>query len=118
MDKLFALLAFVASLLGWNGGRDTVVHRIVGSGADALFSRASVQDGVARFDCVRSASGACHYLVLPSGCAAEQDCTTRVRRYDVAAGESRQVTGLHSFRLCVSGAAVGTACSASDSLGN
>ncbi|AXK72792.1 hypothetical protein DWG18_11220 [Lysobacter sp. TY2-98] len=57
MDKLFALFAFLASLIGCDGGRDTVVHRIVGTGADVLFSRATVQDGVARFDCVRSASG-------------------------------------------------------------
>ncbi|GAB1596884.1 hypothetical protein [Lysobacter claricitrinus] len=119
MDKLLALFAFIASLAGWDGHRDTVVHRIVGAGADVMFSRATVQDGVARFDCVRSASGTCHYLVLPRGCPNEADCATRVRRYDVASGESRQVTGLHAFRLCVSASANGTPpCSASDTLGN
>lgn len=117
MDKLFALFAFLASLIGCDGGRDTVVHRIVGSGADVLFSRATVQDGVARFDCVRSASGTCHYLVLPRGCDVGQACATDADRYDVAAGDSRQVTGLHSFRVCVSPSNGDASCSASDTLG-
>lgn len=119
MDKLLALFAFLASLIGCDGAGDTVVHRIAGAGADVLLSRASVQDGVARFECVRSASGACHYLVLPQGCATSRDCATRVRRYDVPAGHARQVAGLHAFRLCVDVARRGdAACSASDSLGD
>jgi hypothetical protein len=118
MDKFFALFAFLASLIGCDGGRDTVVHRIAGAGSDVLFSRATVQDGVARFDCVRSASGTCHYLVLPHGCMTGQPCASHADRYDVAAGDSRQVTGLHAFRLCVSTMSGDAACSASDSLGD
>lgn len=118
MDKLLALFAFLASLIGFDGGRDTVVHRVVGAGSEVLLSRASVQDGVARFDCVRSSSGTCHYLVLPRGCPVEDDCASRTRRYDIAAGGSRQVAGLHAFRLCVSATVGNASCTESDSLGD
>lgn len=117
MDKLFALFAFLAALAGCDGGRDTLVHRIAGAGQDVLFSRASVQDGVARFECVRSASGTCHYTVLPPGCAPAAPCATGARRYDVVAGQARQVAGLHAFRLCVDVGRVTATCSASDTLG-
>ena len=103
MDKLFALLAFLASLAGCEGARDTLVHRVVDDGTDLLFSRAAVQDGVARLECVRSASGTCHYLLLPRVCATAPACRHDARRFVVAQGESRQVTGLTAFRLCVSG---------------
>lgn len=117
MDKLFALFAFLASLAGCNGGRDAVVHRIASAGTDVLLSRASVQDGVARFECVRSASGTCHYLVLPRGCSGGA-CATEGRRYDVGVGSARQVTGLHAFRVCVDIATPGTAaCGSADTLG-
>ena len=101
MDKLFALLTFLASLLGCDGARDTIVHRVVSDGSDLLFSRASVQDGVARLDCVRSDSGRCHYLVLPRDCTSMAACGNDARHFVVAQGESRQVAGLTSFRLCV-----------------
>ena len=107
MDKLLALFAFLASLVGCDGGRDTVVNRIADAGTDVLLSRATVQDGVARFECVRSASGACHYILLPSRCAPESSCAACARRFDVAAGNARQVAGLHAFRLCVDTAASG-----------
>lgn len=101
MDKLFALLAFLASLVGCDGARDTIVHRVVSDGTDLLFSRASVQDGVTRLDCVRSASGRCHYLVLPRDCTSISACDGDARRFVVPQGDTRQVTGLTAFRLCV-----------------
>lgn len=117
MDKLFAILAFLASLAGCDPGRDTIVHRVVDDGRALLWSRATVEAGVARFECIRSASGECHYLVLPRHCARDARCEGR--RYDVAAGQARQVAGLNAFRLCVSGEATvaPTQCTASDGLG-
>ena len=118
MDKLFVLLSLLGALFGCDGGRDEVVHRIVVSGHDVLLSRASVREGEARLDCLRSASGACHYTVLPQGCPGEAACAGRVGRYDVRAGASRQLKGVDGMRLCVT-ARAGEApqCTANDRLG-
>ena len=119
MDKLLALFALLSSLLGCDGGRDTVVHRVTDAGVDLLLSRATIEDGSTRFDCVRSASGACHYVVLPTGCAAPERCPAASRRFDLAAGGSRRIAGLQAFRLCVGGGARidASQCTASDRLG-
>lgn len=103
MDTLLALLAFLASLFGYGDRHDTVVHRITDGGVDRLLSRATLLEGSARFECLRSASGTCHYLVLPPRCLAPERCAERGRRFDVAAGASRQVAALSAFRLCVDG---------------
>ena len=103
MDKLLILVSLLGALFGCDGGRDEVVHRIVVSGHDVLLSRASVRDGQARLDCLRSDSGSCHYLVLPRGCDAGSACAERGAKYDVAAGASRRVAGLRGVRLCVVG---------------
>ena len=111
MNKLIALCYFVLSLFGCDGGGNTIVHRTSVDGSDALYSRARVQAGVARFECLRSASGQCHYAVFPRVCVPappagdEHDANClqgRAERFALATGESRQVTGLHGFRLCVS----------------
>jgi hypothetical protein len=117
MDKLTALLYFMLSLLGFDTGGNTLVHRTSVDGADTLHSRATVQAGVARFECLRSASGRCHYLVLPRDCMsspASQDttgCASRpVERFTLDDGDSRQITGLQNFRLCVSTEIAGHDC--------
>jgi hypothetical protein len=108
VDRLTALLYFVLSLLGIDPGGSTLVHRTGAADADALHSRATVQAGVARFECLRSASGRCHYLVLPHDCApastpgSAAGCASRpVARFALDDGESRQIAGLQNFRLCV-----------------
>ncbi|MBU8977412.1 MULTISPECIES: hypothetical protein [unclassified Lysobacter] len=108
--KLSALLYFVLSLFGCDVGRSTFVDRVVVDGANALVSRATVEAGVARFECLRSASGHCYYTVFPRECATSQSsgkveaaCLAQpIGRFTVANGDSRQVTGLNDFRLCVS----------------
>jgi hypothetical protein len=59
---------------------------------------------------VHSASGECHYLVLPKDCAPEaavhadaaDACTTpAIARFTLVTGESHQISGLQKFRLCV-----------------
>lgn len=104
MDRLLALLYFMLSLFGIDTGTSTLVQRSQHNGADTLFSRTTVQAGIARFDCVRSATGRCHYTVLPPRCvdasAASTPCPPA--RFALANGDSRRVPGMARFRLCVS----------------
>jgi len=105
--KFQALLYFVLSLFGCDVGKSTFVDRIVHDGAPALDSRTVVEAGVARFECLRSASGQCYYTLFPRECAAsdakDARClTTPIRRFAVADGDTRQIAGLRDFRLCVS----------------
>lgn len=125
--KFSALLYFVLSLFGCDVGRSTFVDRVVVDGASTLSSRATVEAGVARFDCLRSASGHCYYTVFPRECVAsatdgkaDATCLSKpIGRFAVANGDSRQVTGLSDFRLCVSDkdGAPGAGCRLSDSDG-
>ena len=105
--KFQALLYFLLSLFGCDVGRSTFVDRIVHDGATALDSRAVVEAGVARFECLRSESGQCYYTLFPRECPASQakadECATKpIRRFAVADGDTRQIAGLRDFRLCVS----------------
>jgi len=104
VNRLIALFYFVLSLVGVDVGGSSFEHRATAHGADVLLSRAHVQAGVARFECVQSASGECHYMVLPKACesAAAADCSPQpIARFTLAQGESHQVSGLQRFRLCV-----------------
>jgi hypothetical protein len=108
--RLSALFFYVLSLFGCDVGRDTFVDRVSIDGAQALYSKATVEAGVARFECVRSASGQCHYTLFPRECDAagastkgNADCLSRpIQQFAVANGDSRQIAGLRDFRLCVS----------------
>jgi len=105
--KFQALLYFLLSLFGCDVGRSTFVDRNVHDGATALDSRTVVEAGVARFECIRSASGQCYYTLFPRECAASNGanagCLTRpIQRFAVADGDTRQIAGLRDFRLCVS----------------
>lgn len=117
MDKLTALLCFALSLLGFDTGGSTLVHRASIGGTDTLHSRTTVQAGVARFECIRSTSGRCHYRVLPRGCASSPaseratGCASRpVEDFTLDDGDSRQIAGLQNFRLCVSIEPAGRRC--------
>lgn len=108
MNRLIALMYFVLSLIGLDPGGSSFEHRASENGAEVLLSRAHVEAGVARFDCVHSASGQCHYLVLPRDCdsaadanAVEACAQAPIARFTLANGESHQVPGLQQFRLCV-----------------
>lgn len=110
MDKLFALCCFVLSLFGFDVGGATFVHRISADGGDVLYSKAQVQAGVGRFECLRSESGQCHYTVYPRDCAPVPAASAQAtgchaasaQRFVIARGDSRQVSGLHDIRVCVS----------------
>lgn len=101
MTKLIALLQFLLALAGCSPGSINWTSR-VDDGRLALHSKASVQDGVARFECVRSSSGACHYTLYPDACGGDADCRLApLQRFNVASGDSRQLTGMVGFRPCV-----------------
>ena len=120
MDKLVALCCFMLSLLGVDVGGSTFVHRASVEGREALYSRTQVHAGVARFECVRSESGQCHYLLQPLACGAAPGVAARgeacgaaaLQRFTVARGESRRRVALADFELCVStdGRAAGAGC--------
>jgi hypothetical protein len=111
MNTFLAIVYFLLSLAGLDVGSSTFVDRSSRDGATTLESRAQVTSGIARFECVRSASGQCHYTVFPSACAgtrrplpwpATRCADNRVERFAVTSGASREVAGLRDFRLCVS----------------
>ena len=95
MNKLIVLCYFVLSLFGCDVGGSSFVYRTSADGRDVIYAKAHVQAGVARFECLGSESGQCHYTVYPREGAPLQ-------RFAVAAGDSRQITGLRDFSLCVS----------------
>ena len=116
MNKLIALFYFVLSLYGCDVGGSTFVHRSVGD-TDVLYSSVPAQPGVARFVCLRSASGQCHYTLFPRECATASGSTTasghhrntrcpteQVKRFAVAEGHSRRIAEAQRFRLCVGAA--------------
>ena len=101
MSKFIALLHFLLALSGCSLGGTTYSNRIA-SDREQLTSRARVQDGVARFECVESSSGACHYTLYPEACSGKADCQLApLQRFSVASGKSHQVAGLIDFRPCV-----------------
>ena len=112
MSKFIALLQFLLALSGCSVGGTTFTSRI-DSDQVRLSSKAQVQDGVARFNCVESSSGSCHYTLYPDACAGKADCQLApLQRFSVVRGESRQIAGLVDFRPCVAttGAAMGADC--------
>ena len=112
MSKFIALLQFLLALSGCSIGGTTYTNRI-DSDQVRLTSKAHVQDGVARFNCVDSSSGSCHYTLYPDACAGKADCQLApLQRFTVAHGESHQIAGLVDFRPCVAttGAAMGADC--------
>jgi hypothetical protein len=111
MNTFLAIVYFLLSLVGLDAGTSTIVDRSSRDGATTLESRAQVASGVARFECVRSASGQCHYTVFPGRCAGTRRplawptgrCPDNtIERFAVASGASHEVTGLTGFHLCVS----------------
>lgn len=111
MNKLIALCYFVLALYGCDVGGSTYVHRTQVDGADTLHSKVVVRPGIARFECLRSASGRCYYTVFPRDCALTAESTgtridtcrsTPARHFAIGDGDRRQVPQLQRVRVCVS----------------
>ena len=108
MRNLIASVYFLLSLFGCDGGGTTLVTRATVDGTDTLYSETRVTADIARFECIRSASGRCHYTLFPRECAsapaqAASKCVARAtEQFTLAAGNHREVVGLSPFDLCVS----------------
>ncbi|MBH1431865.1 hypothetical protein I5U42_11215 [Stenotrophomonas maltophilia] len=103
--RLFLLAGIaVLSLGGCGKSSDTSITRTRANGVDTLYSKRTVVEGEARFQCIASSSGQCHYLVLDPACSTEAACTTPpLHRFAVAVGKTEAMRGLpRGFRQCVS----------------
>ena len=97
-----------------SGGHGTTVVLREDIGGTARFhSRTEALPGSARFECIASASGTCHYAVFGGACgqlahafaaeviACDADAAPAAR-FDLAVGERRDIDGLPlDFRHCV-----------------
>lgn len=107
------LSPLLAILSACGAGGTSYSNRIGANGHDVLHSKAHAKDGVARFECRASDSGACHYTLYPDACAGKADCRLApLQRFVVARGQVREIAGLGEFRICVgtSDAALGADC--------
>ena len=111
MRNLIATVYFLLSLFGCVGAGTTLVTHSSTNGVDQIYSRTRITAGIARFECIRSASGRCHYTLFPRECASTSstgkdagECKSQpIERFTMAAGDSREVVGLPSqFDMCVS----------------
>lgn len=104
MRNLFAAIYFVLALFGCESGGTTMITRSVSNGVDLVHASTRIKAGVARFECLASVSGECHYTLLPTQCAPTKvPCTeTPIDRFSIKTGESREVVGLPQFSVCVS----------------
>ncbi len=105
------LLLLVAACSAGPG--TTVVMREDIDGSPGFLSRAETLPGSARFECLASASGQCHYAVFAGACGplaqavagtwfACDETAAPTLRFDLAVGEAREVDGLPlDFRHCV-----------------
>ncbi|MFC5570653.1 hypothetical protein ACFPN1_11335 [Lysobacter yangpyeongensis] len=102
MRNLIAAIYFLLAMFGCNGGGTTIVTRSVIDGVEAVHSRIRVTADVARFECIASASGECHYTLFRDECATPRDCATQpMERFAMATGASREIVGLPEFGACV-----------------
>jgi hypothetical protein len=117
MRLLTTLLSCLLSLFGCDPHPSTTsITRVAANGTETLFSKTTLVDGVATFECFASASGDCHYRVYEERCesgTASADAATapapssacRQRTLDafaLAAGKQHRVEGLPAgFRHCV-----------------
>ncbi|MFC5576510.1 hypothetical protein ACFPOA_00610 [Lysobacter niabensis] len=102
MRNLIAAIYFLLAMFGYDSvGTATVTHSIV-DGVDVIHSKTRVMAGIARFECISSATGECHYTLFPSKCASgDRDCTTPIDRFTLPKGARREVVGLPKFDACV-----------------
>ncbi len=104
MRILISLISFLLTLVGFNpqAGTTTLTFSSI-DGVGINSSKARIADGDARFECLQSASGSCHYVVFLSNCekgdtqarTAVGACTTTVvQQFTLAAGNVKEFTRL------------------------
>jgi hypothetical protein len=111
MHYLIAAIYLMFALAGFDGwGARTIATHVSDHGTEVLYSEASISPILARFSCIDSVSGLCHFRILPglclrsAGASSLPGCSTEaVREFVVARGDSRQMTDMKDdFDFCVS----------------
>lgn len=112
MDTLLAIVFYALSLFGINPGSQTQVDRIRSNGTVVLYSRIVAQPTGTRFECLRSASGQCHYTVFAAHCALTPSpagqrakattCAPTAEHFALADGRIRLVPTSPTLGMCVS----------------
>lgn len=119
MRIVTSLLSCLMALAGCNEKPSvTTIHHSSANGVDTLFSKTTVREGVARFECFASESGQCHYLVYTEHCPAPAPgkspapCTrTTLENFALAPGKTHEIRGLPTrYRECVAQQQVGGSC--------
>lgn len=103
--RFFLLVGFAAlTISGCQKSTETAITRTTANGVDTLYSKRTVVNGVARFECMASRSGQCHYLVLDPTCRPDAACAKApIRSFALAAGTTREFSDLpKGFAQCVS----------------
>ncbi|WFC41290.1 hypothetical protein [Pseudoxanthomonas sp. SE1] len=111
MRIVTSLLSCLMALAGCNEKPSvTTIHHSSANGVDTLFSKTTLREGVATFECFASESGQCHYRVYAERCpapaAGENPATcarTPLEDFSLAPGKTHEIRGLpQDFRECVS----------------
>ena len=102
MRNVLALLYYLLAVVGCSGGRVTDIRSEV-DGSGVLHGRIEQRAGVARFECLASASGQCHFSLFDPSCAdPAATCDKPPERFVLARGASREIVGLPAdFKPCV-----------------
>lgn len=103
MRNVLALLYYLLAVVGCSGGQVTDMHSEA-DGRDIVHGRIEWRAGVARFECLASATGECRFGVFDPVCVdPAAGCDKPPERFVLAQGASREIVGLpKGFRPCVS----------------
>ncbi|MGO4702549.1 hypothetical protein [Dyella sp. 2RAB6] len=103
MRNVLALLYYLLAVVGCTGGNVTDIHSEA-DGRDIVHGKIELRAGVAKFECLASASGQCHFALFDPACVAPAaSCDKPPERFALAQGASREIVGLPAgFRPCVS----------------
>lgn len=111
MKLLTGLLSCLLALFGCDARPSvTSITRASENGVDVLFSKTTLTEGAATFECFASRSGDCHYRVYEEVCDAGADaCRQRtLDAFALAPGKRHRLEGLPAdVRHCVTANADG-----------
>ena len=104
MRNVLAALPLSLALIACNGSGTTIQASSSDDGGQSA-TWAHIANGVGRFECRKSVTGSCHYVLYVQQCAPDAPlagCSARVvRSFTLAAGQRRDVHGLPAqVRLC------------------
>lgn len=113
MRNVLALLYYVLAVVGCSSGKVTEIRSEM-DGRDIVHGKIVQNAGVAKFECLASSTGLCHFELFDPACTdPTAQCDKLPERFAVAQGASREIVGLAAgFRPCVSaqGDAAGPDC--------